>query len=1066
MISVGDKDGLIYKLMIAEKIAFKIQLLIVLAFFSLRLNATEYQISSAGELDALSLSPGDTVIMAKGVWENQQLKFEGVGTESEPITLMAEEGGEVLLTGNSKLSMGGEYLVVEGLLFKEGSITSDAVINFRTSSSDEAFHCRLTNTKIIDYNPANKDTEYKWVSIYGQYNRVDHCHFEGKTHNGATLVVWRPNNDPDYHQIDSNYFGPRPDLGYNGGETIRVGTSDNSLSASYTVVESNVFEECDGEIEIISNKSCKNIYRNNTFRNSEGSLTLRHGNACEIYNNFFFGTSSKDCGGIRIIGEDHKVYNNHLQDIPGDGYRAAISIVNGVPDSPLNRYFQVLNAEVVNNTIVDCRHPIVIGAGADSEKSLPPKDCEISNNVVAVYSSSTIEIIEYEDEPLNMTYQNNIMFGASLGIPDQTGIEIVDPELSFAADNLWRPEASSPVISYGVDTFSYVTFDMDGQSRVSTNDAGSDQLSADKITNTPLDKSDVGVSWVGPVKEVSATQGGDLLKEYIESALDDNVIILTTSGGIYEMDSSSVLSADISIIAQQGLAERPIIKALGEVDEFIKIEEGGKLQLIGIEFDGGGSSGDAFSNAIQTSFEPDQNYISSLIVDDCIFHDFTHPSGGNILQVADGIAFEELRISNTQIYEVLKVIWSFETGSFATIVDVENCTFRNIGREVLFMNVSLQDEASVAINHCTIDSVGHEGASFSVFSFDKVASNITNNLFTFCGTGQAAFEIMGTSSVLDYCLFWETGLAIASDNASIGSNISTDSDPLYIDRENYQYSFLPGSQALYSASDGENLGDLFWSNFYQWSDNAYLSIIYVDNESIDGFKPSVFDYISPVVNPDTYTVSGTTQHAGASLVITYPASLPGICNMEVTAEDKINKNIYTVDLHEIGANALLADLLVDSISIEGFEPELFTYNAKVKDPESYTVHAITQDPFASYKFINASSIPGTAYIQVTAENETEENIYSVKLDVSTNSITNISNDVSFIISPNPCENMLYINTDISGNVGVFNQLGQLTKSFNVVAVENTIAIDELPAGCYFIIFKSRSTMKSQKIIVN
>nr|WP_317039131.1 chondroitinase-B domain-containing protein [Winogradskyella sediminis] len=43
------------------------------------------------------------------------------------------------------------------------------------------------------------------------------------------------------HQIDHNYFGHRPDLGENGGETIRIGTSANSMKSSKTIVESNTF---------------------------------------------------------------------------------------------------------------------------------------------------------------------------------------------------------------------------------------------------------------------------------------------------------------------------------------------------------------------------------------------------------------------------------------------------------------------------------------------------------------------------------------------------------------------------------------------------------------------------------------------------------------------------------------------------------------------------------------------------------------------------------------------------------------------------------------------------------
>jgi poly(beta-D-mannuronate) lyase len=49
------------------------------------------------------------------------------------------------------------------------------------------------------------------------------------------------------------------------------------MSNSRTVVEHNLFQECNGEIEIVSSKSCENTYRYNTFLNCEGAVTLRHG---------------------------------------------------------------------------------------------------------------------------------------------------------------------------------------------------------------------------------------------------------------------------------------------------------------------------------------------------------------------------------------------------------------------------------------------------------------------------------------------------------------------------------------------------------------------------------------------------------------------------------------------------------------------------------------------------------------------------------------------------------------------------------------------------------------------
>ena len=90
---------------------------------------------------------------------------------------------------------------------------------------------------------------------------------------------------------------------------------------------------------------------------------------------------------------------------------------------------------------------------------------------------------------------------------------------------------SSNAIDYGLATFSYVTFDIDGHTRASANDAGCDQLSTEDINNRYLATIDVGVQWETPRKEVPAADGGEVLRMYIDSAKDGDVIVLTTSGG-------------------------------------------------------------------------------------------------------------------------------------------------------------------------------------------------------------------------------------------------------------------------------------------------------------------------------------------------------------------------------------------------------------------------------------------------------------------------------------------------------------------------------------------------------
>jgi poly(beta-D-mannuronate) lyase len=237
--------------------------------------------------------------------------------------------------------------------------------------------------------------ERKWVSLYGEDNLVERCHFEGKTSKGTLLVVWLPEGggDAPTHVIRKNYFGPRPRLGKNGGEIIRIGDSDSSMQRAACVVEGNYFEKCDGEVECISNKSCGNVYRANTFTECQGTLTLRHGNGCLVEGNVFLGNHRKETGGIRVIGEDHTVKGNYLTGLEGDEARSAICLQNAIENSPLNGYFQVKRAVIADNTVLDCNHSITIGyADKDVKALLPPVDCKFEGNYVSSPDRALIEL--------------------------------------------------------------------------------------------------------------------------------------------------------------------------------------------------------------------------------------------------------------------------------------------------------------------------------------------------------------------------------------------------------------------------------------------------------------------------------------------------------------------------------------------------------------------------------------------------------------------------------------------------------------------------------------------------
>ena len=412
--------------------AMRTLLLIASAFAVLTMQATlharDFSIGDISEVNSAmkEANPGDNLILKAGEWPDAQIRFRGHGEKNKPITLKAAEPGKTIITGKSTLRVGGEHLVVEGLLFQDPDPTVSDLIQLRIDSDELAHNCRMTNCAVIATRKEGNFRESRWVGLYGSGHRIDHCKFQDKPDKGTTFVVWLGDGSEGRHIIDHNYFGPREVLGENGGETIRIGDSKTSMLEAHCVVEKNLFEKCNGEAECISNKSCANIYRENTFLEVSGALTLRHGNACLVENNVFLGNDARGTGGIRIIGENHIVRGNYLERLAGDDGRSALCLMMGIPNSPANRYFQVKRALIENNTIVDCKHSLLIGLGDAKDATLAPVDTVIRGNVIISPKRSIVEARCALD---GIIWEGNHFVGKSLGIPATDGIDsdLVEP---------------------------------------------------------------------------------------------------------------------------------------------------------------------------------------------------------------------------------------------------------------------------------------------------------------------------------------------------------------------------------------------------------------------------------------------------------------------------------------------------------------------------------------------------------------------------------------------------------------------------------------------------------------
>lgn len=398
-----------------------------LCFLAGKCLAAEYAVADVAAFDEAvkKVVAGDTIVLRAGEWKDVDLRIRGQGEAGKPITVRAAKAGRVKVTGNSRLRFGGQHLAAEGLWFQNCLPQNADVVTFREDSKKPSNHCVLRDCAITQDAVSADSTERKWVSLHGGDNVVERCHFEGKTSRGTLLVVWLPEaagGTPPKHRIERNYFGPRPRLGGNGGEIIRIGDSESSMQRAECVVAGNFFEKCDGEVECISNKSCGNVYRANTFLECQGTVTMRHGNGCLVEGNVFLGNHRKQTGGIRVLGEDHVVKGNYLSGIEGDEARSAICMQNGIEGSPANGYFQVRRAVVENNSALDCKASITIGyADKDAKALLPPIDCEIIGNYLV---SEGRKVVTLTDPAARITWKDNAMWGSETGVGAVPGISL------------------------------------------------------------------------------------------------------------------------------------------------------------------------------------------------------------------------------------------------------------------------------------------------------------------------------------------------------------------------------------------------------------------------------------------------------------------------------------------------------------------------------------------------------------------------------------------------------------------------------------------------------------------
>ena len=170
--------------------------------------SAEFNVQTLSQLDEIQsqLQPGDEVVLSPGEYRDASVHLWVQGTTAAPIVFRAAQQGRVIFSGAVRLAISGTHLIIDGLVFRDGSLTKDSVITLRGPKRRAARHCTLKNIRIEAYNPPLIDTRYHWLSLYGSHHLVEQCRFFGQNHSGVTLCVWLDHEQAGHHVIQRNHF--------------------------------------------------------------------------------------------------------------------------------------------------------------------------------------------------------------------------------------------------------------------------------------------------------------------------------------------------------------------------------------------------------------------------------------------------------------------------------------------------------------------------------------------------------------------------------------------------------------------------------------------------------------------------------------------------------------------------------------------------------------------------------------------------------------------------------------------------------------------------------------------
>lgn len=436
-------------------------LLLILLTGSVTTFATTITVASLAELQKAidKAVAGDVILLKNGVYTSaENIVVSCKGTKAKPITIAAQTIGAAEISGIAGVSIKSPatYVVIRGFKFTNAAGKNEL--------GEGSTFCRWTR------NIFECKGEGNYLTVYGSDQQVDYNTFQNKNTLGKFIGVRGTGKQiAERLWIHHNYFHNFSRQKGNGAEAVQFGLSGYSLSSSDSILEHNLFENCEGENELLSVKSSAVIIRYNTVRDCKAQMTLRHGNFNKVYGNYFTKTP-----GLRIFGDDHTIHSNYFEDCS-----VAINIGNGgaeVADgAPLTSHDRPDRVLIAFNTLVNNNQNITLNPR--TPVGLGAIDITIVNNLI----QGGEEAVLINGPFVNPKWAGNVIYQVKgQGSMPESAFKILDPKLVRNATGTFHLEKADAGLN-ATGAYPMITVDMDGQSRKQPLQVGADQISKDPV---------------------------------------------------------------------------------------------------------------------------------------------------------------------------------------------------------------------------------------------------------------------------------------------------------------------------------------------------------------------------------------------------------------------------------------------------------------------------------------------------------------------------------------------------------------------------------------------------------